>query len=63
MTSIDPVIAVPMNFKTDAEVLELLPLAEFQKETGSKPEPQARLQVSKGTLPAELSVMVLDPRS
>lgn len=63
MTSIDPVIAIPMNFKTDVEVLELVPLAEFQKETGAKPEPLARLQVSKGTLPSELTVMVLEPRS
>ena len=27
------------------------------------PEPLARLQVSKGTLPSELTVMVLEPRS
>jgi L-ascorbate metabolism protein UlaG (beta-lactamase superfamily) len=62
MTTIDPKIAIPMNYKTDLETAELEPLEKFVKETGTKAEPQARLQVSKSQLPSDLTVMVLEPR-
>lgn len=62
MTAIDPKIAIPMNFKTDLEKMELEPLERFIKETGAKSEPQARLQISRSGLPGDLSVAVLQPR-
>jgi L-ascorbate metabolism protein UlaG (beta-lactamase superfamily) len=62
MTAIDPNIAIPMNYKTDQEKLDLEPLERFLKETGAKSEPQPKLQVSKSGLPSDLAVMVLQPR-
>ena len=62
MTAIDPKIAIPMNYKTDAEKLELEPLERFIKETGAKAEPQPRLQISKSGLPSDLAVSVLQPK-
>jgi L-ascorbate metabolism protein UlaG (beta-lactamase superfamily) len=62
MQTIDARVAIPMNYKIGPETMDLEPLDRFLKETGTKPEPQARLQVSKSGLPAELTVMVLQPR-
>lgn len=63
MTSIDPHIAIPMNYKTESETLDLEPLDRFLKETGSKPEPQPKLQVTRSQLPANLTIFVLQPRA
>ena len=63
MTTIDPRIAIPMNYKTDVERMDLEPLDKFLKETGSKAEPQPKLTVSKSQLPQNLAVMVLQPRT
>ncbi|MFN0096459.1 MAG: MBL fold metallo-hydrolase [Dehalococcoidia bacterium] len=63
MTAVDPRIVIPMHYRTDQERLELDPLDSFLKETGANPEPQARITVTKSQLPAELTVMVLQPRS
>ncbi len=63
MTTIDPKIAIPMNFKTAEETLDLEPLDRFLKETGAKNEPQPKLTVTRSTIPAELTVMLLQPRS
>lgn len=62
MTAMDPRIAIPMNYKTDAETMDLEPLERFVRETGVKSEPQARLSVSKSSLPSELSVVILQPK-
>ncbi len=62
MTKIDPRIAIPMNYKTAGETLELASLEDFFKETGSRPEPQAKLNVSRSGLPQDLTVMVLEPK-
>ncbi|MGE3076522.1 MAG: MBL fold metallo-hydrolase [Dehalococcoidia bacterium] len=62
MTKIEPRIAIPMNYKTGGEKLPLEPLATFLKETGAKPEPQAKITVSRSGLPADLTVMVLEPK-
>ena len=62
MTKIEPRIAIPMNYKVGAEKLELEPLESFLKETGTRPEPQAKLSVSRSGLPQDLTVMVLEPR-
>lgn len=63
MTTIDPRIVLPMNYRTDVETMELDPLERFLKETGSKAEPQPKLTVTKNSLPSELSIMLLQPRS
>ena len=52
-----------MNYKTESERLELDPLEKFIRETGAKPEPQAKLTVSRSGLPQNLTMMVLEPRS
>ena len=62
MTKIEPRIAIPMNYKVGGETLDLGPLDAFLKETGTRPEPQAKLNVSRSGLPADLTVMVLEPR-
>lgn len=62
MTAMDPRIAIPMNYKTDVETMDLEPLDRFVSETGVKSEPQPRLQVTKSSLPAELSVVILQPK-
>jgi L-ascorbate metabolism protein UlaG (beta-lactamase superfamily) len=62
MTTIDPRIAIPMNFKTDLEKMDLEPLDRFIKETGAKSEPQPKYQVTRSGLPSDLSVIVLQPR-
>ena len=63
MTTIDPRIAIPMNYKTEFETMDLDPIEKFLSETGAKPEPQARLSVSHTQLPQDLTVMVLLPRT
>ena len=63
MKVIDPGIVIPMNYRTDAEAMpELETLERFQRETGSKPEPEAKLTVSRSSLPTELTVRLLQPR-
>lgn len=63
MTTVDPKVAVPMLYKTDLETMELDPLERFIKETGTKAEPQPKITISRGSLPQELTVMLLQPRS
>ncbi|MGH2634181.1 MAG: MBL fold metallo-hydrolase, partial [Tepidiformaceae bacterium] len=62
MTTIDPLIAIPMNYKTEFETLDLEPIERFLKETGAKPEPQPKLQVTRSSLPSNLTVMLLQPK-
>ena len=63
MTTVDPKIAIPMNYGTDLEADKSLdPLERFLKETGMKPEPEPKLTVSRTGLPADLTVKVLQPR-
>jgi L-ascorbate metabolism protein UlaG (beta-lactamase superfamily) len=62
MTTVDPRVAIPMNYKTEAETMELDPLERFLKETGSKTEPQPRLNLTRSQLPSDLTLMVLEPR-
>jgi L-ascorbate metabolism protein UlaG (beta-lactamase superfamily) len=63
MTKLDPRVAIPMNFKTAGETSELQPLETFLKETGAKPEPQAKVQYSRTQLPQDLTMVVLEPRN
>jgi len=63
MTTIDPRLVIPMHYRTEEDAIETLdPLDRFLKETGSKPEPEPKISVSKAQLPAELTVRVLQPR-
>jgi L-ascorbate metabolism protein UlaG (beta-lactamase superfamily) len=62
MTRIEPRLAIPMNYKAGPEPLDLEPLEKFLKETGAKPEPQLKVSVSRTSLPADLTVMILEPR-
>jgi len=62
MTALDPRIAIPMNYKTAVETAALDPLDLFLKETAAKPEPQARLSVTRSSLPAELTLVVLEAK-
>lgn len=62
MTKIEPRIAIPMNYKAGGEKLDLLPLENFIKETGTRPEPQPKINVSRSGLPNDLTVMVLEPK-
>jgi L-ascorbate metabolism protein UlaG (beta-lactamase superfamily) len=62
MTRIEARIAIPMNYKVGGETLDLGPLENFLKETGSKAEPQPRLNVSRSGLPSDLTVMLLEPK-
>jgi len=62
MTTLDPRIAIPMNYKTDVEQMDLEPIDKFLKETGSKAEPQPKLTISKSQLPQNLTVTLLQPR-
>lgn len=62
MTKIEPRLAIPMNYKAGPEPLDLEPLEKFLAETGAKPEPVAKLNVSRSGLPSDLTVMVLEPR-
>jgi L-ascorbate metabolism protein UlaG (beta-lactamase superfamily) len=61
MTRVEPRVAVPMHYQVGPETLPLDPLEKFLKETGMRPEPQAKLQVTRSSLPADLTVVVLTP--
>ena len=63
MTKIDPRIVIPMNYAAPGEKLPLEPLENFLKETGTRPEPQAKISVSRSGLPTDLTVMVLEAKS
>ncbi|MGD9933517.1 MAG: MBL fold metallo-hydrolase [Dehalococcoidia bacterium] len=62
MTGLDPRIAVPMLYKNEIETGEYEPLERFLKETGAKPTPQTKLNVTRSQLPGQLSVVVLEPK-
>ena len=62
MTKVDPQVAIPMNFKIGPETSNLQPIETFLKETGAKPEPQAKVSYSRTTLPQDLTMVLLEPR-
>ncbi len=60
---IEPAIVIPMHYKTEASKDELSPLDRFLKEMGAKElEPQPKLTVTRGSLPQETQVVLLDYR-
>ncbi len=63
MKVIDPGLVIPMNYRTEFEADESLePLDRFLRETGAKPEPEPRINVSRSSVPTELTVKLLQPR-
>ncbi|TAK32818.1 MAG: lactamase [Chloroflexota bacterium] len=60
---LEPKIVIPMHYKTEAVKAELDPLDKFLKEMGVKEAaPQPKLSVSKSSLPAQTTVVLLEPR-
>jgi L-ascorbate metabolism protein UlaG (beta-lactamase superfamily) len=58
---LQPKLVIPMHFKTEAVKMDLEPLEPFLKEMGLKEVvTQPKLNVSKSSLPADTSVVVLD---
>lgn len=62
MTKIEPRLAIPMHYKGGSEKMDLQPLENFLKETGTRPEPQPKINVSRSGLPSDLTVMVLETK-
>lgn len=61
VSQIEPRIVIPMHFKTDVTTLELEPVSKFLREMGvTDPKPQPKLIVSKGSLPEEPTVVLLE---
>lgn len=64
MTTVDPKVAIPMGYRTGIELNESFePLDRFLKETGLKPQPEAKLTISRSSLPSDLTLRVLEARS
>jgi L-ascorbate metabolism protein UlaG (beta-lactamase superfamily) len=60
---LQPRLVVPIRYRTEASVAELDPLDAFFKQLGrGMPDPQARLSVTRTSLPEDTQVAVLDYR-
>jgi L-ascorbate metabolism protein UlaG (beta-lactamase superfamily) len=58
---IEPLLVVPMHYKTPVEKAKLQTVDKFLKEMGLSPMPaQPELKVTKSSLPSETQVVVLD---
>ncbi len=58
---IEPLIVVPMHYKTKVEKAKLQTVDKFLKEMGLSPMPaQPELKVTKSSLPSETQIVVLD---
>jgi L-ascorbate metabolism protein UlaG (beta-lactamase superfamily) len=58
---IEPLLVVPMHYKTPVEKAKLQTVDKFLKEMGLSPTPaQPELKVTKSSLPAETQIVVLD---
>lgn len=61
VSQIEPRIVIPMHYKTDVTALELEPVSKFLREMGvTDPKPLPKLSLTKGSLPEELSVVLLE---
>ena len=61
VSQIEPRLVIPMHFMTEASALDLDPVAKFLREMGvTDPSPQPKLTVSRGSLPEETTVVLLD---
>lgn len=60
---LEPRLVIPMHYRTATSTLQLDPLDRFLREMGIKDyQPQAKLSVSRSSLPHETQVVVLDYR-
>ncbi len=58
---IEPKLVIPMHFKTDVEKMKLDPVGRFLKEMGTQAVTgQAKVSVTRSSLPSETQVVVLD---
>ena len=58
---IEPKLVIPMHYKTDIEKTKLDPVDRFLKEMGATAtQPQAKLSVTRSSLPGETQVLVLE---
>ncbi|MDE3094444.1 MAG: MBL fold metallo-hydrolase [Chloroflexota bacterium] len=58
---IEPKLVIPMHYKTDVEKTKLDPVDRFLKEMGAAAtQPQAKLSVTRSSLPGETQVLVLE---
>lgn len=58
---IEPLLVVPMHYKTPVEKAKLQTVDKFLKEMGLSPMPaQPELKVTKSSLPSETQIVVLD---
>ena len=61
IAQLEPRIVIPMHYQTQYSTLKLDPLARFLKEMGAtEHEPQESLRLSRGQLPDEPQVVVLE---
>lgn len=61
--ALDPKLVIPMHYRTTAEhTSALAPVERFLKEMGrAETAPQAKLNITRASLPAEMQVVVLEP--
>jgi L-ascorbate metabolism protein UlaG (beta-lactamase superfamily) len=60
---LEPKIVIPMRYKTDASTADLDTVDKFLKEMGAEPKPpEPRLTVTRSTLPADTTVVLLNYR-
>ena len=58
---LEPGIVIPMHYSTPASKLKLTPVSRFLKEMGvGQIEPQTSLKITKGAIPDETRVVLLD---
>lgn len=63
ISQVEPQLVIPMHYATGASTVELEGVERFLREMGmSQAEPQARLNVTRASLPGEPSVVVLQYR-
>lgn len=63
ISQVEPQLVIPMHFATGTSTVELEGVERFLREMGmSQAEPQARLNVTRASLPGEPTVVVLQYR-
>lgn len=60
---LEPKIVIPMHYKTEAATADLDPVEKFLREMGAEAKsPEARLSVTKSSLPGDTTVLLLNYR-
>jgi len=60
---LDPLMVIPMHYKTPLTTARLSPLSAFLKEMGLSKTPSLEmLKITKGDLPEETQVVILEPK-